>query len=80
MSVESLLDGLQSQFVVRPITARAYAKTLQLPADYPKDPVYRIIFATALHPAIAGSAYGLADQALQTSPGKACGNRKPTAG
>jgi PIN domain nuclease of toxin-antitoxin system len=48
MSAESLLDGLQSQFVVRPITAPACAKTLELPDDYPKDPADRIIGATAL--------------------------------
>lgn len=48
MSAESLLDRLQSQFVVRPITARACAKTLELPAGYPRDPADRIIGATAL--------------------------------
>jgi PIN domain nuclease of toxin-antitoxin system len=47
-SLESLLDDVQARFAVRTITARACAKTLELPTNYPKDPADRIIGATAL--------------------------------
>jgi PIN domain nuclease of toxin-antitoxin system len=48
MSLESFLDELERRFVVLPISARACARTLTLPAGYPKDPADRVIGATAL--------------------------------
>ncbi len=48
MSVESFLAGVEARFVVLPITGRACARALALPAAYPKDPTDRIIAATAL--------------------------------
>ncbi|HKT48453.1 MAG TPA: type II toxin-antitoxin system VapC family toxin [Candidatus Acidoferrales bacterium] len=48
ISVSELLREFQARFVVRPITAEASAKTLELPPDYPKDPADRIIAATAI--------------------------------
>jgi PIN domain nuclease of toxin-antitoxin system len=47
MSLESLLDEVQSRFVVKAITSMACVKTLELPATYPKDPANRIIGAAA---------------------------------
>jgi PIN domain nuclease of toxin-antitoxin system len=48
VSLESFLDELERRFVVLPISARACARTLALPAGYPKDPADRVIGATAL--------------------------------
>jgi len=39
---------VEAQFVVLPISARACARSLTLPASYPKDPADRVIGATAL--------------------------------
>jgi PIN domain nuclease of toxin-antitoxin system len=48
VSVESFLEEVESRFVVLPISGRACARALTLPAAYPKDPADRIIGATAL--------------------------------
>ncbi len=48
MSLESFLDEVERKFVVLPISARACARMLTLPAGYPKDPADRVIGATAL--------------------------------
>lgn len=48
ISLESMLQEIEAQFVVLPISSRACARTLQLPASYPKDPADRLIGATAL--------------------------------
>lgn len=48
MSLESFLKDVEERFVVLPISARACARTLTLPAGYPKDPADRVIGATAL--------------------------------
>ena len=48
ISLESLLQEIEARFVVLPISSRACARTLQLPASYPKDPADRLIGATAL--------------------------------
>jgi PIN domain nuclease of toxin-antitoxin system len=48
MSLESFLKDVEQRFVVLPISARACARTLTLPAGYPKDPADRVIGATAL--------------------------------
>jgi len=46
--VETMLSEVERQFIVLPITAHIALQTFQLPADYPNDPVDRIIGATAL--------------------------------
>ena len=38
----------ETWFVVLPMSSRACARAMGLPADYPKDPADRIIGATAL--------------------------------
>jgi len=48
ISLESLLQEIEARFVVLPISSRAGARTLQLPARYPKDPADRLIGATKL--------------------------------
>jgi PIN domain nuclease of toxin-antitoxin system len=47
-SVESFLGEVETRFVVLPITGRACARAVQLPATYPKDPADRIIGATSM--------------------------------
>jgi PIN domain nuclease of toxin-antitoxin system len=48
ISLESFLEEVESRFVVLPITGRACARAMGLPATYPEDPADRIIGATAL--------------------------------
>ena len=48
ITIESFLGEVESRFVVLPISSAACARILELPAAYPKDPVDRIIGATAL--------------------------------
>ncbi len=42
------LQGLESMFVVLPITAAIAAKSLQFSDSFPRDPADRIIAATAI--------------------------------
>jgi len=48
ISLESFLQEVESRFVVLPMSGRACARAVGLPATYPKDPADRIIAATAL--------------------------------
>lgn len=48
ISLESFLQEVESRFVVLPISGRACARAMALPATYPNDPADRIIGATAL--------------------------------
>jgi PIN domain nuclease of toxin-antitoxin system len=48
ISLESFLQEVESRFVVLPISSRACAAAMGLPANYPQDPADRIIGATAL--------------------------------
>ncbi len=48
ISLESFLQEVESRFIVLPISGRACARAIGLPATYPKDPADRIIGATAL--------------------------------
>jgi PIN domain nuclease of toxin-antitoxin system len=48
ISLETFLCEVEARFVVLPITGRACARAVELPAAYPKDPADRIIAATAL--------------------------------
>jgi PIN domain nuclease of toxin-antitoxin system len=47
-SLETFLSEVEARFVVLPMTSRVCARTVGLPASYPKDPVDRVIAATAL--------------------------------
>jgi PIN domain nuclease of toxin-antitoxin system len=45
---ESFLSEVERRFVVLPITSNIAMQAFDLPATYPKDPVDRVIGATAL--------------------------------
>ena len=64
ISVESFLAEVEARFVVFPITARACARALGLPASFPKDPADRIIAATAL---VEGMSLLTADSEIRRS-------------
>jgi PIN domain nuclease of toxin-antitoxin system len=48
MPLESFFRDIEARFIVLPINGRTCLRTLDLPANYPKDPADRIIGATAL--------------------------------
>jgi PIN domain nuclease of toxin-antitoxin system len=48
ITLESFLQEVEARFIVLPISGRACARAVGLPAIYPKDPADRIIAATAL--------------------------------
>ena len=62
MSLESFLRDVEERFAVLPISARACARTLTLPASYPRDPADRVIGATAL---VEGMALVTADRDIR---------------
>ncbi len=64
ITLESFLQEVESRFAVLPISARACARIIGLPAAYPKDPADRIIGATAL---VEGLALLTADREIRRS-------------
>lgn len=46
--LESFLAEVERRFIVLPITSNTAMQAFELPANYPKDPVDRVIGATAL--------------------------------
>jgi len=64
ISLESFLREVESRFVVLPLSGRVCARTMGLPAVYPKDPADRIIGATAL---VEGLPLLTADRAIRGS-------------
>jgi PIN domain nuclease of toxin-antitoxin system len=64
ISLESLLRELEHRFTVLPISSRACARTMQLSANYPKDPADRIIGATAV---VEGMSLLTADRGIRKS-------------
>ncbi len=64
ISLESFLREVEARFVVLPISGRACARAMGLPAAYPKDPADRIIGATAL---VEGLALVTADREIRRS-------------
>ncbi|HKV23792.1 MAG TPA: type II toxin-antitoxin system VapC family toxin [Candidatus Acidoferrum sp.] len=48
ISLEMFLQDVENRFKVLPITGGACARSLSLPAGYPKDPADRILAGTAL--------------------------------
>ena len=63
-SLETFLQEVEAQFVVLPITSRASAQIVSLPANFSKDPADRVIAATAL---VSGVALVTADAAIRRS-------------
>ena len=64
ISLESFLQEVETRFVVLPISGRACARAVGLPETYPRDPVDRIIGATAL---VEGLSLISADRGVQRS-------------
>ena len=64
ISLESFLQEVEIRFVVLPISGRACARAMGLPASYPKDPADRIIGATAL---VEGLSLLTADREIRRS-------------
>jgi PIN domain nuclease of toxin-antitoxin system len=64
ISLESFLEEIEARFIVLPISGRACARALGLPATYPKDPADRIIGATAL---VEGMSLLTADREIRRS-------------
>ena len=64
ISLETFLQEVESRFVVLPISGRASARAMGLPATYPKDPADRIIGATAL---VEGLSLLTADREIRRS-------------
>lgn len=63
-SVESFLREIESRFIVLPISGRACARAMALPATYPEDPADHIIGATAL---VDGLSLVTADREIRRS-------------
>ena len=64
ISLESFLEEVEARFVVLPISGRACARAMVLPASYPKDSADRIIGATAL---VEGLSLLTADREIRRS-------------
>jgi PIN domain nuclease of toxin-antitoxin system len=64
ITLESFLQQIEARFEVLPISARACARSLSLPASYPTDPADRIIGATSL---VEGMPLITADRAIRQS-------------
>ena len=64
ISLESFLEEIEARFIVLPISGRACARALGLPATYPKDPADRIIAATAI---VEGMSLLTADREIRRS-------------
>jgi len=64
ISLESFLEEIEARFTVLPMSGRACARALALPATYPKDPADRIIAATAL---VEGMSLLTADREIRRS-------------
>jgi PIN domain nuclease of toxin-antitoxin system len=64
VSLDTFFQEVESAFVVLPMSGRACARTMELPATFPKDPADRIIVATAL---VEGMALITADREIRRS-------------
>ena len=64
ISLESFMNNVEARFLVLPITGRICVQAFDLPTNYPKDPVDRIIGATAM---VEGLALVTADRAIRNS-------------
>jgi PIN domain nuclease of toxin-antitoxin system len=64
LPVEQFLQDLESRFIVLPLNTEIAARAAQLPPSYPRDPMDRIIGATAI---VEGLALLTADDAIHNS-------------
>ena len=65
VSLELFIQDVESRFVVKPVTGRIAILSAQLSKVYPKDPIDRLIGATAL---AEGMVLVTADQKIRSSP------------
>ncbi len=65
VSLEFFIQDVEARFVVKPVTGRAAVLSAQLSKFYPKDPIDRLIGATAL---AEGMALVTADQKIRSCP------------
>lgn len=63
-SPDGFFRDVEAQFVVMPITGSICAETMRLPDEYPKDPMDRLIGATAI---VEGLTLVTADTAIRRS-------------
>ena len=63
--LELFIQDVEARFVVKPVTSRIAVISAQLSATYPKDPLDRLIGATAL---AEGMALVTADQKIRNAP------------
>lgn len=63
-SPEDVLAQLDGHFIIKPITSRICAEMMRLPEQFPRDPLDRIIAATAI---VEGATLVTADVAIQES-------------
>jgi len=64
LSVEQFLHDLESRIIVLPINTEIAARAAQFPLSYPRDPLDRVIGATAI---VEGLALVTADDAIHNS-------------
>ena len=64
MSIDALLEEVAAHFAIKPITSGVALAAVRMPANYPKDPMDRIIGATALS---EGLTLVTADRAIRDS-------------
>lgn len=64
LGILRFLEDVEGRFVILPVSARAAAQTVQLPANFPGDPIDRIIAATAI---VEGIPLVTADLAIRRS-------------
>jgi PIN domain nuclease of toxin-antitoxin system len=63
--LEVFIQDVEARFIVKPVTGRTAILSARLSAAYPKDPIDRLIGATAL---IEGIPLVTADQKIRSAP------------
>ncbi|MBV8708037.1 MAG: type II toxin-antitoxin system VapC family toxin [Acidobacteriaceae bacterium] len=63
--LELFIQDVEARFVVKPVTSRTVILSAQLSATYPRDPIDRLIGATAL---AEGMPLVTADQKIRNAP------------
>ncbi len=64
VGLESFMSNVEARFLVLPITGRICVQAFDLPANYPKDPVDRIIGATGM---VEGLSLVTADRSIRNA-------------
>ena len=63
-NLQEFLEDVERRFCILPITARAAARSAELPTGFPKDPIDRILAATAI---VEGLSLVTADREIRRS-------------